>query len=127
VIDYTQADVSGAVNRLTRNTGVDVVFDAFGGETLSQNIAATKRFGRLVSIIGPAGDVNAGYYKSLTIHFASCQRARSTLNALRSLVEQNQLRPIIDTVFPLRSLAQAHQRLEAGGVRGKIVLQVTDD
>ena len=60
----------------------------------------------------------------MTIHFASCQRAHSTLDALRDLIEQGQLKPIIDTVLPLRSLAQAHRRLEEGGVRGKIVLQV---
>jgi NADPH:quinone reductase len=124
VIDYTQEDVSAAVNRLTQNAGVDVVFDAVGRETLSRSIAATKWFGRLVSIVGPAGDLNAGYYKNVTLHFASCQRARSTLDALRGLIEQGQLKPIIDIVLPLRSLAQVHRRLEEGGVRGKIVLQV---
>ena len=60
----------------------------------------------------------------MTIHFASCQRAHSTQDALRDLFEQGQLKPIIDTVLPLRSLTQAHRRLEEGGMRGKIVLQV---
>ena len=77
--------------------------------------------------MGPAGDVNAGYYKSLTIHFASCQRARSTLEALRTLVEQGRLKPVVDTVLPLHEVARTHQRLEQGGVRGKIVLQVGTD
>jgi NADPH:quinone reductase len=124
VIDYTQEDATTAVNRLTQHAGVDVVFDAVGRETLSRSIAATKRFGRLVSIVGPAGDLNAGYYKAVAIHFANCQRARSTLDALRSLIEQGQLKPIINMVLPLRSLAQAHQQLEEGGIRGKIALQV---
>lgn len=123
-IDYMQDDVTELVNRLTQKAGVDVVFDAVGKETLSRSIAATKWFGRLVSIVGPAGDLNAGYYKNLTIHFANCQRARSTLEALRALVEQDRLKPVVDTVLPLREIAQAHQRLEQGGVQGKIVLQV---
>ncbi len=126
-IDYTQEDASAAVNRLTQKAGVDVVFDAVGHETLSRNIAATKWSGRLVSIVGPAGDLNAGYYKNVTIHFANCQRARSTLDALRGLIEQGQIKPIIEMVLPLPSLVQAHRRLEEGGVRGKIVLQVKED
>ncbi len=74
--------------------------------------------------MGPAGDLNAGYYKNVTIHFANCQRVRSTLDALRGLIEQGHLKPVVDAVLPLREVAQAHQRLEEGGVRGKIVLQV---
>lgn len=60
----------------------------------------------------------------MTILFASCQREQVTQDALRDLFEQGQLKPIIDTVLPMRSLTQAHRRLEEGGVRGKIVLQV---
>jgi NADPH:quinone reductase-like Zn-dependent oxidoreductase len=127
VIDYTQEDASGVVNQLTQNAGVDVVFDAVGRETLSRSIAATKRFGRLVSIVGPAGDLNASYYKNVAIHFASCQRVRPTLDALRGLIEQGRVKPVVDIVLPLHEVAQAHQRLEQGGVRGKIVLQVQGD
>ena len=67
------------------------------------------------------GKVHVCTYSS---HFANCQRVRSTLDALRTLVEQGQLKPVVDSVLPLREVTQAHQRLEEGGVRGKIVLQV---
>jgi len=62
----------------------------------------------------------------ITFHFASCRRTRSTLDELRSLIEQGRLKPVVDMVLPLREIAQAHQRLEQGGVRGKIVVQVGD-
>lgn len=48
----------------------------------------------------------------------------SKLDELRALIEQGRLKPVIDIVLPLHEVAQAHQRLEQGGVRGKIVLQV---
>jgi NADPH:quinone reductase len=123
-INYTQEDAFRVIKHQTPGAGVDVVFDAVGKELLSKSIDITKRLGSMVSIVGPAGDINAGYYKSLTIHFASCQRARSTLEALRTLIEQGLLKPVVDTVLPLHEVARAHQRLEQGGVRGKIVLQV---
>jgi NADPH2:quinone reductase len=52
------------------------------------------------------------------------QRARYKLKALKQLIEREQLKPVIDSVLPLEQVAQAHQRLAAGGVKGKIVLEV---
>lgn len=46
------------------------------------------------------------------------------LDALRQLIERGLVRPVIDTVMPLSQVAKAHERLEAGGVKGKIVLRV---
>jgi len=45
------------------------------------------------------------------------QRARYKLDALRTLIERGQLKPVIDSVVPLSDVAKAHQRLEKGGVR----------
>jgi len=71
--------------------------------------------------------VTRGVYKNLTIHLVLIQRARSKLDELRALIEQGRLKPVVDTVLPLHEVAQAHQRLEQGGMRGKIVLQVEAD
>jgi NADPH:quinone reductase-like Zn-dependent oxidoreductase len=39
-------------------------------------------------------------------------------------VEGNRLKPVIDSVFPLREAASAHSRMEAGDHVGKIVLDM---
>ncbi|WP_033284623.1 NAD(P)-dependent alcohol dehydrogenase [Streptomyces sp. NRRL F-525] len=39
-------------------------------------------------------------------------------------VEAGDVRPVTDTVFPLADIAEAHRRLERGGVRGKFVIEV---
>jgi NADPH:quinone reductase-like Zn-dependent oxidoreductase len=44
------------------------------------------------------------------------------LAELARLVEQGAIRPVVDTVFPIDDIAEAHRRLEAGGVRGKYVI-----
>jgi NADPH2:quinone reductase len=53
-------------------------------------------------------------------------RARYKLNALRQLIERGQLKPVIDSIMPLEKVSEAHRRLEAGGVRGKLVLKVAE-
>jgi NADPH:quinone reductase-like Zn-dependent oxidoreductase len=43
---------------------------------------------------------------------------------LTKYVENGVIRPIVDTVFPIDSIVEAHRRIEAGGVRGKYVIDV---
>ncbi|WP_163553708.1 zinc-binding dehydrogenase, partial [Candidatus Frankia alpina] len=43
---------------------------------------------------------------------------------LAQSVEAGSIRPVIDAVFPMADIAQAHRRLEAGGVRGKYLIDM---
>lgn len=43
---------------------------------------------------------------------------------LTAYVEQGSLRPVVDAVPPRSEIAVAHRVLEAGGVRGKHVIQL---
>jgi NADPH:quinone reductase len=49
------------------------------------------------------------------------------MEAIRNLIEQEQLHPVIDSVLPLNQVAKAHQHLERGGVKGKIVLEISEN
>jgi NADPH:quinone reductase-like Zn-dependent oxidoreductase len=40
------------------------------------------------------------------------------------LAERRQIRPVIDSVYDLADIAAAHQRIEAGGMKGKIVVRI---
>ncbi|EQD62473.1 Alcohol dehydrogenase zinc-binding domain protein, partial [mine drainage metagenome] len=51
-------------------------------------------------------------------------RSRALMEHLTTLVANGTLKPVIDSVLPLDRAAEAHKRLETGGVRGKIVLEV---
>ena len=46
------------------------------------------------------------------------------LEALARYVEKGAIRPLVDTVFPMDDIVEAHRRIEAGGVRGKYVIDV---
>ncbi|MET9352190.1 zinc-binding dehydrogenase [Streptomyces sp. NPDC006617] len=43
---------------------------------------------------------------------------------LTRAAEAGTVRPVIDTVFPMQDIAAVHHRLEAGGVRGKYVIDL---
>jgi len=58
--------------------------------------------------------------------FCFSPQYRAKLEALTKLIERHQLRPVIDSVS-WDQVVLAHQRLEQGGTRGKIVLKFTED
>jgi NADPH:quinone reductase-like Zn-dependent oxidoreductase len=122
-IDYVSQDFTEAVESVAPE-GVDLVLDTVGGDALDRSIGVTKEFGMLVSIVGTEVDLRKAGSKNLILQKLFLQRARYKLLALYTLVERRQLRPVIDSVMELGEVAEAHRRLEEGGVTGKIVLEV---
>jgi NADPH:quinone reductase-like Zn-dependent oxidoreductase len=51
---------------------------------------------------------------------------RDELIQIGALIDAGQLRPIIDTVFPLAQARQAYEQAAKGHTRGKIILRVRD-
>lgn len=106
--------------------GLDLVYDCVGGDVVSRSIPLMKQSydggGQIVSIVNPAGQLAEGYRRNITVHFQFLHRRRETLQALATLVDRGQFRPLIDSTLPLEQAADAHRKLESGGVKGKIVL-----
>ena len=124
VIDYRSEDFASATLRETGGQGVEVAIDTVGGDTLARSVAAMKPYGRMVGCVSCTADLSAALGKNLSVHFEFLERARYKMEALRTLAERRQLVPVIDSVLPLEEVAEAHRRIEAGGMRGKIVLEV---
>ena len=97
---------------------VDLVFDTAGGDLLERSPAALREGGRLVTIAEePAGD---GVYFVV-------EPNREQLTELARLADTGELRPLIDSVFPLTEARAAFERSMQPGKRGKVVLRVVDD
>ena len=126
IIDYRAENFVDVILKETADNGVDVVFDTVGGETLSESVKATRSSGRIVSIVSSDVNIDTAKEKNITVDYMFMQRGRSKLDALRALIERGKIMPVIDSVMPLKDVAIAHQRLEKGGVRGKIVLKVVE-
>lgn len=128
VIDYNAQDYIEVIQRVTNSQGVDIVLDTIGNETIQESPQVLCSYGRLVTIVDtvtPQSLLKA-WEKNLTVHFVFTPQYRAKLDLLRHLIERHQLRPVIDCVLPWTQVAQAHQRLEQGGTRGKVVLQVVE-
>jgi NADPH:quinone reductase-like Zn-dependent oxidoreductase len=101
---------------------VDLVFDTVGGEWLRRSARVLRDGGRLVSVAEkPPVDlpVHASYFV--------VEPNRGQLVVLAGLIDAGDLRPAIDSVFPLSAAREAFERSMARGKSGKVVLRVADD
>lgn len=126
VIDYGREDVLARVRELTRKQGVDVVIDHVGAATLPTSLKCLAKGGRLVSCgatSGPRVEVhmNLVFFKSLSI-LGSTMGPLGEVHEVLGHVAAGRLAPVIDAVLPLSQVAEAHRRLEARDVFGKLVL-----
>jgi len=123
-IDYRSQDVTGVALDHTGGEGVDAVFDTVGGGTIVDSIPATKSFGRLATILGAQGDLTPLYQKNQTLYGVFLTRERARLKEISALIERGQVRPLVAEVLPLEEVGKAHERLDSGHGRGKVVLRV---
>lgn len=120
-VDYTSEDVAARVHELSPGDGADAALDIWGGEGREQALATLRQGGRLVSIASPAPEPREGY----EVHYIFVRPSGYDLGEhITPLVQEGRLRPHVDEVFPLEQAAEAHERLEQGHVRGKLVLRI---
>jgi putative PIG3 family NAD(P)H quinone oxidoreductase len=138
-IDYTTEDFVAVVADVTANHGVDLILDIQGGPYLSRNVDALSHDGKLV-IIGLQGgrtgklDLGALMAKRASI-VAATLRARSAASKAQivagvraevwPLVEQGDVKPIVDRSLPMSRSVTAHEVVTASDHIGKVLL-VTD-
>ena len=137
-INYRTQDFVAEVKAQTGGAGVAVVLDMVGGDYLPRNLAALADDGRHVSIAfqrGATAEVNITdiMRRRLTLT-GSTLRTRSVefktmvadeiVRTVWPFAEGGRLRPVIDSVFPLDQVAEAHRRLESGDHVGKVVLKI---
>jgi len=99
--------------------GVDGAAD---GALLNEALApAVKDGGTVVTVRGYRGEGERGV-RFVPILVRDYARARDKLDRLRQLVEEGKVTLRVADVLPKERAAEAHRRLEAGGVRGRLVI-----
>ncbi len=111
-----------ATARTGPSEGADAVFDCVGGETFRRSFEAVRDGNRVVTIVAFGEEVEPG--RGITHHAFSAKAERRKLEKLSQMFDAGKLRVEIEGVLPLEEAAKAHERVEAGHTRGKIVLEV---
>jgi NADPH:quinone reductase-like Zn-dependent oxidoreductase len=126
VIHHHHTDFAAEVRRLTGKRGVDVVVEHVGQATWAKSVRSLAPGGRLVTCGNTTGweaaiDLRFLFSRQLSLLGSYMGTKAELLQAARFFFD-GRLRPLVDTVLPLSAVADAHRRLEAGDVCGKLVI-----
>lgn len=142
VIAYDKQDYRAAPGNY------DIVFDTLGGELTLDAFKVARRGGAVVSIVGPPDrqfpdQVDANLLVRIVMRFMARRvfaASRKTgvayyrfltesngaqLADIARLVDNGQIKPVIDRIFAFEELPAALQHLAGGRAKGKVVLSVT--
>ncbi|MEO8157886.1 MAG: NAD(P)-dependent alcohol dehydrogenase [Betaproteobacteria bacterium] len=125
-INYRATPAWGAaVKEATQGRGVDIVVET-AGATMDQSLASLA-FGGFIGIVGFVAGMKAEIPLRTIIGpmiriqgIAVGSRAR--FEAMNRAIGQHQLKPVVDSTFPLEKAADAFRHMEQGKHFGKIVI-----
>ena len=130
-----------AVKEWSGGGGMDVILDLVGGAYVSANVEAAAARGRIMLIGAVAGaqatvDVRRILGKRLTLQ-GTVLRSRALEERIAvaeafardvvPLLADGSLRAVIDSVYPLSRIADAHTRMESNATTGKVVIDMSEE
>ena len=127
---------------------VDGVIDTIGGKDTEKQFSILKQGGKLVSlkgmpnrrfakkmglplwkqwIFGFAGRSfdNMAKKRNQEYHFIFVQSSGEQLSEIAKVLEENQIRPSIDSIYPFEDIAKALVKVDKGSSRGKTIVEIS--
>lgn len=139
LMNYREEDFAETVGAATNDQGVQLILDFIGSSYWTQNLRSIAVDGRWV-LIGVLGGSTVEKISLMELMAKRIQltgtlltprsdnyKARLTADFMDQTYpyfKNGELRPVIDSVFPMEDVAEAHRHMEANKNIGKIILQV---
>jgi NADPH:quinone reductase-like Zn-dependent oxidoreductase len=137
-VDYTREKIGKVHPKF------DLVLDAVGESVWAESFSALKMGGRLVTLTAPIPDQLSGKPRFFAtaisgLVFGSARGLLSggkrllmtrvkprggELEKIGTLIEAGKIRTVVEKVFALEQIAEAHRLSETGHVRGKLVIRI---
>ena len=133
--NYKTQDFVAEARRLG---AVDVILDMVGGDYIRRGLELLAPGGRLVMLALKQGarlELDCGLIQSKNLYLTGsrlrprpiAEKGRlvsAVRKAVWPLIDSGDVKPIVDSTFPLRAAADAHRRMESGEHVGKVMLAV---
>ena len=131
-------DFAAEVNRLTNGEGVHVIIDFIGAPSLEQNLQALAPWGRIVFLStmgGAQANVNLGMLMHKRISMRGVTLRTRTLEeklavtrrfatSVLPLLANGKVKPVIDHVYPLEQIGEAHRVMGENRNFWKLIVRV---
>lgn len=137
-INYKTEDFESVITEMGLNNRINVILDMIGGEYIQKNLNIAAPEARIVNIAymnGFKANVNFAplLMKRITMT-GSTLRAQTfdqkaimvqeIIEHIYPYLENGSIKPIIDSIYPLEQIEQAHGHMEGGQHMGKIIIKI---
>jgi NADPH:quinone reductase-like Zn-dependent oxidoreductase len=120
VVDYTKQDFTEEPETY------DVIVDTVGTAPFSRSRRSLSEKGRLLLVLGSAGDLLLAPWVSLTskrrIVAGPASEKEADLRLLAELAEKGEFRAVIDRRYPFEAIVDAHRYVDSGRKKGSVVI-----
>ncbi|MGI2173801.1 NAD(P)H-quinone oxidoreductase [Shewanella ulleungensis] len=137
-INYNEQQFVEPILAATEGVGVNVIMDIAGGDFINENLKAIATEGRMVSVAmqrGPQATIDIFRIMAKRVVWTgSTLRPQSVANKAQiaqglaehvwPLLNNGDMNIPIDSVFPFSQVVKAHELMESGKHKGKIVLDL---
>jgi len=139
VINYKSEDVSARVKEITAGQGVNLILNSVAGDTFGRDFELLAPLGQIVwfgMAAGPPEEnftelLGAGFGKSAgirtfvlySLYDLDPQVRAESFELLFDYLAKGRIKPRIHDRLPLSEAARAHELLESGAVKGKLILK----
>jgi NADPH:quinone reductase-like Zn-dependent oxidoreductase len=100
---------------------VDVVLDTVGGETQERSFGVLKEQGRLISVVSEPSQGLAEAH-NVQAQLLIAKPDGGLLALISKMLDRGEVAPTVEIVLPLAETRRAHELIESGHTRGKVVL-----
>ena len=135
-INYSNEDFLKRIQEISNQSGVDVVYDSVGKDTMFNSFKALKRHGTVVSFGQSSGaytdlqmtDLAFGSYhltRPILFHFYADRNWLENASAeLFELISNKKVKLDQVTKYPLENVAEAHTDIENRKTTGSVILEI---
>ena len=118
VIDYTKEDFSKS------GESYDVIYDTVGKTSFSGVKRSLKKNGFYLEAVMKLSHAVRGLWSSITVVGGMASEKAEDLIFIKELIEDGKLKAVIDKVYPLEQIAEAHSYVDKGHKKGNVVITV---
>ncbi|MBA4853201.1 NADP-dependent oxidoreductase [Emticicia sp. BO119] len=104
---------------------IDIVLDTVGGNNIERSFEVVKKGGTVITLPSNTseGIVEKAKAKGVTGFHFMVQSNGEDMKQLADLLEKGIIKPHVSAVYSLDEMGKAHQQIETGSTRGKIVIK----
>jgi NADPH:quinone reductase-like Zn-dependent oxidoreductase len=104
---------------------IDIVLDTIGGNNIERSFEVVKKGGTVITLPSATseGIVEKAKAKGINGFFFMVQSNGEDMKQLADLLEKGIIKPHVSAVYSFDEMGKAHQQIETGSTRGKIIIK----